>query len=186
MYIPINRQLWKRSFLNPINKTEWSTVNKIWRTTLTLRWPSYAVPMPLWVSIPSLPLVWSGATGHTEGALSAQVTWQEKLQTVRRNGEHRHWALLTITEHSANMASLHWRTFNKPERFTQWRGFILITSVVWSTSRFSTRAITFHALHVTLGKYHQEIWGELSLLCWWYSLICGLVKHTKLRNLWNA
>ncbi len=24
---------------------------------------------------------------------------------------------------------------------------------VWSTSRLSTRAVTFHALHVTLGKY---------------------------------
>ncbi len=40
-----------------------------------------------------------------------------------------------------------------------------ITSVVWSTSRLSTRAVTFHALHVTLGKYHQETRGELSLLC---------------------
>ncbi len=33
---------------------------------------------------------------------------------------------------------------------------ISITSAVWSTSRLSTRAATFHALHVTLGKYHQE------------------------------
>lgn len=66
------------------------------RTNLTLRCPSYAVPMPLWASIPNLPFVWSGATGHTEGALSAQVTWQEKLQTIRRDGEHRHWVLQSI------------------------------------------------------------------------------------------
>ncbi len=44
-------------------------------------------------------------------------------------------------------------------------------SAVWSTSRLSTRAVTFHALHVTLGKYHQETWGQLSLLCWWYSAL---------------
>lgn len=68
------------------------------RRSLTLRCPSYAVPMPLWVSIPNLPFVWSGATGHTEGALSAQVTWQEKLQTVRRDGGHRHWVLLSIVQ----------------------------------------------------------------------------------------
>ncbi len=36
---------------------------------------------------------------------------------------------------------------------------ISITSAVWRTSRLSTRAITFHALHVTLGKYHQETRG---------------------------
>ncbi len=42
---------------------------------------------------------------------------------------------------------------------------ISITSAVWSTSRLSNRAGTFHALHVTLGKYHQETWGYLSLLC---------------------
>ncbi len=27
-----------------------------------------------------------------------------------------------------------------------------------STSRLSTRAVTFHALHVTLGRYYQETW----------------------------
>ncbi len=39
---------------------------------------------------------------------------------------------------------------------TSRRGIISITSAVWSTSRLSTRAATFHALHVTLGIYHQE------------------------------
>ncbi len=28
---------------------------------------------------------------------------------------------------------------------------------VWSTSRLGP--FTFHTLHVTLGKYHQETWG---------------------------
>ncbi len=37
--------------------------------------------------------------------------------------------------------------------FSEWRGIISITSAVWSTSRLSTRAVTFHALHVTLGRY---------------------------------
>ncbi len=32
----------------------------------------------------------------------------------------------------------------------------MITSAVWSTTRFSTRTVAFHALHVTLGKYHHE------------------------------
>ncbi len=32
-------------------------------------------------------------------------------------------------------------------------------SAIWSTSRLSTRAVTFHALHVTLGKYHKETQG---------------------------
>ncbi len=32
-------------------------------------------------------------------------------------------------------------------------------NAVWSTTRLRTRAITFHALHVTLGKYHQENTG---------------------------
>ncbi len=27
-------------------------------------------------------------------------------------------------------------------------------SAVWSTSSLSTRTVTFHALHVTLGRYH--------------------------------
>ncbi len=31
-----------------------------------------------------------------------------------------------------------------------------MTSAIWSTTRFSTRTIAFHALHVTLGKYHHE------------------------------
>ncbi len=44
-------------------------------------------------------------------------------------------------------------------RSSEWRGIISITSAIWSTSRLSTRAVTFHALHVTLGKYHQETWG---------------------------
>ncbi len=39
---------------------------------------------------------------------------------------------------------------------SEWRGIISITSAVWSTSRLSTRAVTFHALHVTLRKYYQE------------------------------
>ncbi len=29
------------------------------------------------------------------------------------------------------------------------------TSAVWSTSRLITRAVTFHALHVTLGKVYM-------------------------------
>ncbi len=43
-------------------------------------------------------------------------------------------------------------------RSSEWRGIISITSAVWSTSRLSTRAVTFHALHVTLGRYYQETW----------------------------
>ncbi len=38
---------------------------------------------------------------------------------------------------------------------SEWRDTISITSAVWSTSRLSTRAVTFHALHVTLGRYHE-------------------------------
>ncbi len=34
-----------------------------------------------------------------------------------------------------------------------------IRSAVWSTSRLSTRAITFHALRISHGKYHQETRG---------------------------
>lgn len=49
---------------------------------LTRTCPSYTVPIPLWGSIPSGPLVCSGGTGHTAGALSAHVTWQEKLHTA--------------------------------------------------------------------------------------------------------
>ncbi len=39
-------------------------------------------------------------------------------------------------------------------RSSEWRGITLIASAVWSTSRLSTRAVTFHTLYVTLGKYH--------------------------------
>ncbi len=39
-------------------------------------------------------------------------------------------------------------------RRSEWRGIISITRAVWSTSGLSTRTFTFHALHVTLGKYH--------------------------------
>lgn len=49
---------------------------------LTRTCPSYTVPIPLWGSIPSGPFVCSGGTGHTAGALSAHVTWQEKLHTA--------------------------------------------------------------------------------------------------------
>ena len=58
--------------------------------SLTLTVPSYAVPIPLWGSIPSGPFVWSCGTGHTAGALSAHVTWQEKLHTGRRHGRRRY------------------------------------------------------------------------------------------------
>lgn len=37
--------------------------------------------MPFWGSIPKGPLVCSGGMGHTAGALSAQVTWQENPHT---------------------------------------------------------------------------------------------------------
>lgn len=50
--------------------------------SLTLTCPSYTVPIPFWGSMPSGPLVWSWGTGHTAGALSAHVTWQEKLHTA--------------------------------------------------------------------------------------------------------
>ncbi len=33
-------------------------------------------------------------------------------------------------------------------------GDIVCVCAVWSTSRLSTRAVTFHALHVTLGRYY--------------------------------
>lgn len=48
---------------------------------LTRTCPSYAVPMPFCGSIPKGPLVCSGGIGQTAGALSAQVTWQEKPHT---------------------------------------------------------------------------------------------------------
>ncbi len=53
----------------------------------------------------------------------------------------------------------------------KWRGIIPITSTVWSTSRLSTRPLTFHALDVTLDRYNQETWHSLSLLFWWYSAL---------------
>lgn len=57
------------------------------RRWFTLTVPSYTVPIPLWGSMPSGPLVCSGGTGHTAGALSAHVTWQEKLHTAGRERE---------------------------------------------------------------------------------------------------
>ncbi len=62
------------------------------------------------------------------------------------------------------------------------------SSAVWSTSRLSTRTITFHALHVTLGKYHQETRGlafTVVLMLLKSIFLHGPVKHTKLRNLWK-
>ncbi len=38
---------------------------------------------------------------------------------------------------------------------SEW-SIISFTSAVWSTTRLSTRTVAFHALHVTLGRYHQE------------------------------
>ncbi len=63
--------------------------------------------------------------------------------------------------------SLSKSTFKRRLHERKYRGFttrckqgqirlcLSITSAVWSTSRLSTRAVTFHALHVTLGRYHQ-------------------------------
>ncbi len=64
-------------------------------------------------------------------------------------------------------------------RSSEWRGIISITSAVWSTSRLSTRTVTFHALHVTLERYHQcdVTYGQV----WWPILgICALhLTHPK-------
>ncbi len=38
-------------------------------------------------------------------------------------------------------------------------------SAVWSTSRLSTRAVTFHTLHVTLGRYHVCVCGVCVCVC---------------------
>ncbi len=51
-------------------------------------------------------------------------------------------------------------------RSSEWRGIISITSAVCSTSRLSTRAITFHALHVTLGIYSIIKKHGVSFLCY--------------------
>ncbi len=37
-------------------------------------------------------------------------------------------------------------------RSSEWRGIISITSAVWSSSRLSTRAVTFHAYMLPLGN----------------------------------
>lgn len=52
--------------------------------TLTLTWPSYAVPIPFWGSIPRGPFVCSGGTGHAVGALFTQVIWHENPHTFGR------------------------------------------------------------------------------------------------------
>lgn len=51
--------------------------------------------MPFCGSIPSGPLVWSGGIGHTAGALSAQVTWHEKLQTAGEDKEPDEFPIIT-------------------------------------------------------------------------------------------
>lgn len=51
--------------------------------------------MPLCGSIPKGPLVWSGGIGHTAGALSAQVTWQEKPHTCEEEEKQRDLMVLS-------------------------------------------------------------------------------------------
>ncbi len=66
---------------------------------------------------------------------------------------------------------------------------VSITSAVWSTTRLSTRAVTFNALHVTLWKISSGNMGlafTVMLMILSSIFFHGLVKHTKLRNLWNA
>ncbi len=62
---------------------------------------------------------------------------------------------------------------------------ISITIAVWSTSRLSTRAVTFHALHVTLRKIssgNTVLAFTVMLMTLSSIFICGLAKHTKMRN----
>ncbi len=71
----------------------------------------------------------------------------------------------------------------------EWRGIISITSAVWSTSRLSTRAVTFQALYVTLWEISLGNTGlafTVMLMILSSIFLHGPVKHTKLRNLWNA
>jgi len=46
-------------------------------------------------------------------------------------------------------------------------------SALWSTSRLSTRAVTFHALHVTLGRYHVCVC--VCVCVWVYVYVCVYV-----------
>ncbi len=62
---------------------------------------------------------------------------------------------------------------------------VSITSAVWSTTRLSTRAVTFNALHVTLWKISPGNTGlafTVMLMILSSIFFHGLVKHTKLRN----
>ena len=78
--------------------------------------------MPLWGSMPRGPLVWSWGTGHTAGALSAHVTWQEKLHT-RGAGEgedmrtqHRFQVVKALYTGSVEQAGVRWNTRSKNTR----------------------------------------------------------------------
>ncbi len=70
-----------------------------------------------------------------------------------------HNILLNRLENFVSGSALAWFKSYLSDRHQFVAVIILITSAVWSTSRLSTRAITFHAQHVTLGKNHQETRG---------------------------
>ncbi len=77
-----------------------------------------------------------------KGSTIYSDSWRAYVRSLTAQGYNHYPCAVSICDRAV---SLLWSI---------WRGIISITSAVWSSSRLSTRAVTFHALYVTLGKYH--------------------------------
>ncbi len=69
---------------------------------------------------------------------------------------------------------------------SEWQGIILITSTVWSTSRLSTWAITFHALHyipLEISSGNIALAFNVMLMILSSIFLCGQIKHYQFAKL---
>ncbi len=75
-----------------------------------------------------------------KGSTIYSDSWRAYVRSLTAQGYNHYPCAVSICDRAV---SLLWSI---------WRGIISITSAVWSSSRLSTRAVTFHALYVTLGN----------------------------------
>ncbi len=120
---------------------------KVWRRLGTAHDPKHTTPS----------VKHGGAVCCHEHACLPVVLGYWRLVMMWQNPREEHFTGVTRSK-STFKRRLHkskYRGFTTRCKQGQIRLCLSITSAIWSTSRLSTRAVTFHALHVTLGRYHQ-------------------------------
>lgn len=94
------------------------------------------------------------------------------------------WQMTFVPQGSILLVHKSSRTFFRKHRIIFYSFAIVIASTVWSTTRLSTRATSFHALRVTLGRCYLETLLAFTVMLMIISSIFlrVLTKHTNTQN----